>query len=71
MLEPELKKLILSLWDKFYSANMANTFKVVEQMSYLIFFRRLETTDVDNESKAKAQGKKFDSIFNRLAIKSF
>lgn len=63
MLEPELKKLILKLWDRFYSNNMANTFKVVEQMSYLIFFRRLEVTDADNERKANAQGSKFTSIF--------
>jgi len=43
---------------------MANTLEIVEQMSYLIFFRRLEVTDSDNEKKAKAQGKKHKSIYN-------
>jgi len=43
---------------------MANTLEIVEQMSYLIFFRRLEVTDSDNERKAKAQGKKHKSIYN-------
>ena len=43
---------------------MANTLEIVEQMSYLIFFRRLEITDSDNEKKAKAQGKKHKSIYN-------
>ena len=43
---------------------MANTLEIVEQMSYLIFFRRLEVTDSDNEKKATAQGKKHESIYN-------
>ena len=33
MLEPELKKLILKLWDRFYSNNMANTFKNIGSAS--------------------------------------
>ena len=64
MLEPELKKLIASLWDKFYSNGMANTLEIVEQMSYLIFFRKLEVTDTVNETRAKAQGKNYKSIYN-------
>jgi len=43
---------------------MANTLEIVEQMSYLIFIRRLEVTDSDNERKAKVQGKKHKSIYN-------
>ena len=43
---------------------MANTLEIVEQMSYLIFFRRLEVTDSDNEKKAKALGKTHKSIYN-------
>ncbi len=43
---------------------MANTLEIVEQLSYLIFFRRLEVTDSDNERKAKAQGKNHKSIYN-------
>jgi len=43
---------------------MANTLEIVEQMSYLIFIRRLEVTDSDNEKKAKARGQKHESIYN-------
>jgi len=43
---------------------MANTLEIVEQMSYLIFFRRLEVTDSDNKKKAEVQGKKHKSIYN-------
>ncbi len=46
---------------------MANTLEIVEQMSYLIFFRRLEVTDSDNERKAKAQSKTHESIYNSHA----
>ena len=63
MLEPELKKLVRKAWQRFYDNGMANTLEIVEQLSYLLFFRRLEVTDSDNERKAKAQGSKFTSIF--------
>ena len=58
LLEPELKKLVASLWDKFYSNGMANTLEIVEQMSYLIFFRKLEVTDGVNETKGKGPRQK-------------
>ena len=63
MLEPELKQKIHSLWQRFYDNNFANTFKVVEQMSYLIFFMRLEVTDEEKIDAAKRNGTKYTSIF--------
>ena len=63
MLEAELKKQVYGLWQRFYSNNMANTFKVVEQMSYLIFFMQLEVTDNEKADKAKRNGEKYTSIF--------
>ena len=62
MLEPELKKLVRKAWQRFYDNGMANTLEIVEQLSYLLFFRRLEVTDSDNERKAKAQT--FSFLFN-------
>ena len=66
MLEPKIKKQIDSLWKKFYSNGMANTLEIVEQMSYLIFFRKLEVTDGVNETRAKVQGKNYKSIYKNF-----
>ena len=44
-LAPEMKSKIDSLWDKFWSGGMSNPLQSIEQMSYLIFMKRLEDMD--------------------------
>ncbi len=45
-LAPELKSKIDALWDKFWSGGLSNPLSSIEQMSYLIFMKRLEDMDV-------------------------
>jgi len=54
MLESELKSKINSLWDKFWSGGIANPLTAIEQMSYLIFMKRLE--DQDNKLLKRHSG---------------
>jgi type I restriction enzyme M protein len=44
MLNSALKSQIDTLWDKFWSGGMANPITAIEQISYLLFMRRLEET---------------------------
>ncbi len=44
-LSPEQKSKIDSLWDKFWSGGLSNPLTSIEQMSYLIFMKRLEYMD--------------------------
>ena len=46
MLDPELKSKINQLWDRFWSNGISNPLQAIEQMSYLIFMKRLEAEDV-------------------------
>ena len=55
MLAPELKAQINKLWDKFWSGGIANPLTAIEQMSYLIFIRRLEDLDVIHSKRAAAR----------------
>ena len=63
MLDSNLKSKINLLWNKFWSGGISNPLQAIEQMSYLIFMKRLEDEDVGREQNAKLLGTKFASIF--------
>lgn len=58
-----LKQKIDSLWDKFWSGGISNPLTAIEQMSYLIFLKRLEDMDNSNAASAKRRNEKFTSVF--------
>lgn len=63
MLDSELKSKINLLWDKFWSGGISNPLQAIEQMSYLIFMKRLEDGDVSREQNSKLLKEKYQSIF--------
>lgn len=63
MLDAELKSKIKQLWDKFWSGGISNPLVAIEQMSYLIFLKRLEDEDAKREQNALLTGLKYQSIF--------
>ncbi len=63
MLDSQLKSKINQLWDKFWSNGISNPLQAIEQMSYLIFMKRLEDEDVKREQNAKLKNEKFVSMF--------
>ena len=69
MLDAELKSKINLLWNKFWSGGISNPLNAIEQMSYLIFMKRLEDEDNSREQNAKLLGEKFTSIFPKNELK--
>ncbi|MFA5953332.1 MAG: class I SAM-dependent DNA methyltransferase [Candidatus Pacearchaeota archaeon] len=63
MLHAEFKSKIRKLWDKFWSGGISNPLQAIEQISYLIFMRKLEDKDVLEEQNAVLKGTKYKSIF--------
>ncbi len=63
MLEPEMKAKIDKLWNMFWSGGLSNPLTAIEQMSYLIFMKRLEDLDNLNRMRAEARREKQKSIF--------
>lgn len=47
MLAPHIRKKVDQLWDRFWSAGLTNPLVAVEQITYLLFLKRLE--DLDNQ----------------------
>jgi len=63
MLDTNLKSKINKLWDKFWSGGLSNPITAIEQMSYLIFMKKLEDEDNKKEQEANFTGEKHKSIF--------
>ena len=63
MLESELKSKIDKLWDLFWSGGIANPLTAIEQISYLLFMKRLDDKDIKRKKDAKFAGKTYQSIF--------
>lgn len=55
---PSLKSQIDALWNRFWSGGITNPLNAIEQMSYLIFLKRLE--DMDNAQARSAARRKLD-----------
>jgi type I restriction enzyme M protein len=63
VLAPELKSQVNKLWDRFWSGGIANPLTAIEQMSYLIFMKRLEDLDGIHAKRAAARKEKHRSLF--------
>ena len=63
MLSNELKSKINKLWDKFWSRGITNPITAIEQISYLLFMRRLDYADSIEKAKAVFEEKDFQSVF--------
>lgn len=63
MLSSELKSKINKLWDKFWSRGITNPITAIEQISYLLFMRRIDDADSIEKAKAVFEEKEFKSIF--------
>jgi type I restriction enzyme M protein len=53
MLAPELKHQVWKLWDKFWAGGIANPLPAIEQITYLIFMKRLEVLDKQRQEEGK------------------
>jgi type I restriction enzyme M protein len=60
---PGIKSKIDKLWDMFYSGGMSNPLSAIEQISYLIFMKRLEDMDNQQRKAAERRNQKYVSIF--------
>ncbi|WP_029270735.1 class I SAM-dependent DNA methyltransferase [Flavobacterium sp. KJJ] len=59
MLSQDIKSKINKLWDKFWSRGITNPITAIEQISYLLFLRRID----DADKEALADNKKHKTIF--------
>jgi type I restriction enzyme M protein len=59
----QLKGLIDRLWNSFWSGGIANPLTAIEQITYLIFMKRLDLLETKRERDAEFTGETFTSRF--------
>ncbi|SOT46204.1 N-6 DNA methylase [Burkholderia cenocepacia] len=57
MLTGEIRSQINAIWDSFWSGGISNPLEVMEQITYLLFIRRLDEMHTLEEQKAIVTGK--------------
>lgn len=60
---PELKSKIDQLWNKFWSGGISNPLTAIEQITYLLFMKRLDELDQKRQTDAEWTGEKYTSKF--------
>ena len=51
MITGELKSKVDKLWETFWSNGISNPISVIEQISYLLFIKRLDDLELAKERK--------------------
>ncbi len=66
MITGELKSKIDKVWEAFWTGGLSNPISVIEQMTYLLFIRRLDEIHTQREKKASFLKKEIEEpIFNK------
>jgi len=66
MITGELKSKVDRIWDTMWSAGISNPLSVIEQLTYLLFIKRLDELQTLAERKASRSGKPIESpIFTK------
>jgi len=60
---PELKAKIDQLWNKFWSGGISNPLTAIEQITYLLFMKRLDELDQKRQADAEWTGEAYASKF--------
>jgi type I restriction enzyme M protein len=67
--DAKLRSAVDALWDKLWSGGLSNPLDAVEQLSFLLFLKRLDEREQDHERAAKLRGKKFTRIFSDATLR--
>src|SRR5215469_15698105 len=63
MLTGEIRSQIDRIWDAFWSRGISNPMEVIEQITYLLFLKRLDDLETAEELKANREKKPMQKRF--------
>src|SRR5438309_11949012 len=61
--DPNLRSQIDALWDKLWTGGLSNPLDAIEQLSFLLFLKRLDEAEQDRERDARLHRTKRAPIF--------
>ena len=59
--DPKLRSQVDQLWDKLWTGGLANPLDAIEQLSYLLFLKRLDDEENRREKQARMQNQAFSA----------
>ncbi|MCA9461125.1 MAG: type I restriction-modification system subunit M N-terminal domain-containing protein [Nitrospira sp.] len=65
---PELRSKIEQLWNKFWSGGISNPLTAIEQITYLLFMKRLDELDQKKQADAEWTSEPYTSKFTGVWI---
>jgi type I restriction enzyme M protein len=65
---PELKSKIDQLWNKFWSGGISNPLTAIEQITYLLFMKRLDELDLKRQADVDFTGESYTSKFEGVWV---
>ena len=63
MITGELKGKVDRVWDAFWSGGISNPLEVIQQITYLLFLRRLDDLQTLEEKKSRVTGQPITQAF--------
>ena len=61
MITGSIKNQVDSIWNAFWSGGISNPMEVIEQLTYLLFIKRLDDLQINKDNKANRTGKAVES----------
>src|SRR5437868_6175400 len=61
--DTQLRSKVDALWEKLWSGGLSNPLDAIEQLSFLLFLKRLDEREQDHERAAKRRSSEFKPLF--------
>lgn len=65
---PLIASKINDLWNKFWSGGISNPLTAIEQITYLLFMKKIDENDLENIANAEFTEEQYTSIFEGIYI---
>ncbi len=65
---PQIASKINDLWQKFWSGGISNPLTAIEQITYLLFMKKLDENDLEELSKSEFSGDPYKSKFQGVYV---
>lgn len=65
---PAIASKINDLWQKFWSGGISNPLTAIEQITYLLFMKKIDENDLEEQSRCEFSGDPFTSKFEGIYL---
>ncbi|HEX8397667.1 MAG TPA: class I SAM-dependent DNA methyltransferase [Pyrinomonadaceae bacterium] len=67
--DSKLRSQVNSIWNKLHSGGLPNPLDSIEQLSYLLFLKRIDDEEKQNEQNARLRGREYQPLFDDKTLR--